>query len=308
MTSAPAEIKLDRVSKWYGEVLGLNEVTAEFGPGVSGLLGPNGAGKSTLLKLIGGMLNPSLGRVRVCGMAPVSQPGVMRRIGFVPEQDAVYSKNDVLSVITYFTRLQGFTAREARKLARHALERVGLGQVMDRSAEGFSKGMRQRAKLAQALAHGPDVLVLDEPLNGLDPPGRREYSAQLSALGDAGCCVLVSSHILHEVQDVARRIVVLHAGRVLAEGTAREIRQDLSEFPLTVRVDTPAPRDLAAHLVALEGVKRVEPSETGVEVLTSQSADLFEKVNALAASGEVPVSAIVPLDEDLEAVFRYLTQ
>ena len=308
MSQAAAGISLERVSKWYGEVLGLNEVTAEFGPGVSGLLGPNGAGKSTMLKLIGGMLRPSLGTVQVCGHSPLTKPGVLRRVGFVPEQDAVYAKAGVLDVVSYYTRLQGYTASEARKRARHALERVGLGQVLDRSAEGFSKGMRQRAKLAQALAHDPDVLILDEPLNGLDPPGRREYSAQLSALGDQGCCVLVSSHILHEVQDVARRIVVLHAGRVLAEGTAREIREDLSEFPLTVRVDTSQPRAMAAHLVGLEGVQRVEPSATGVEVLTSQSSELFERVNALAADGQLPVTAIVPLDEDLEAVFRYLTQ
>jgi ABC-2 type transport system ATP-binding protein len=261
-----------------------------------------------MLKLIGGMLRPSLGIVKVCGEAPFAKPGVMRRVGFVPEQDAVYSKAGVLDVVTYFTRLQGYTAAEARTRARRALERVGLGEVMGRSAEGFSKGMRQRAKLAQALAHEPDVLILDEPLNGLDPPGRREYSAQLSTLGEEGCCVLVSSHILHEVQDVARRIVVLHAGRVLAEGTAREIREDLSEFPLTVRVDSSEPRILAQHLVGLDGVQRVEPNATGVEVLTSQSAGLFERVNELAAEGRVPVTAIVPLDEDLEAVFRYLTQ
>ncbi|MDJ0972904.1 MAG: ABC transporter ATP-binding protein [Planctomycetota bacterium] len=307
MSETPS-IALTNVSKWYGEVMGLNDVSVEFGPGVSGLLGPNGAGKSTMLKVITGMLRPNLGTALVCGRKPFDNPGVMRRVGLVPEQDAFYPHAAILDVITYLTRLQGYDKAESRRRAMNNLERVGLGHVMDRSAAGFSKGMRQRAKLAQALAHDPDVLVLDEPLNGLDPTGRREYAALIRALGDEGKCVLVSSHILHEVALVARRLVVLHNGRVLAEGTAREIREDLSEYPLTVHVQTQDGEALAPLIVSLEGVGRIEHAPTGLIVRTTQPNRLFDEIGAMAAEGKVTVEALDPVDEDLEAVFRYLTQ
>ncbi len=307
MSDTP-NIVLTNVSKWYGEVMGLNDVSVEFGPGVSGLLGPNGAGKSTMLKVITGMLRPNLGEALVCGRRPFNNPGVMRRVGLIPEQDAFYPHAAILDVITYLTRLQGFHKKEARRRAMNGLERVGLGHVVDRSAGGFSKGMRQRAKLAQALAHDPDVLVLDEPLNGLDPTGRREYASLIHALGDEGRCVLVSSHILHEVALVARRLVVLHNGRVLAEGTAREIREDLSEYPLTVHVQTQNGAALAPLVVALEGVKRVEHVVTGLVVRTTQPNLLFDEIGSMAATGTVAVEALDPVDADLEAVFRYLTQ
>jgi ABC-2 type transport system ATP-binding protein len=307
MSDAPS-IALESVSKWYGEVMGLNEVTAEIGPGVTGLLGPNGAGKSTLLKLVCGMLEPSLGRIRVNGTPPFGHAGVMRRVGLCPEQDAVYAGIPVWEVVTYLTRLHGFPAEEARDRARHALERVGLGDVLDRSAVGFSKGMRQRAKLAQALAHEPDVYVLDEPLNGLDPPGRREFSDLIRGLGASGACVLVSSHILHELQGMSGRILFLHAGRVLADGTVERIRRELPEHPLTVRVGTGDGARLAAALLALDGVRRVERTDGGLEVLTTRPDALFDRLAVAATEEKLDVRSIVPTDEDLEAVFRYLTR
>jgi ABC-2 type transport system ATP-binding protein len=308
MSAGTPEITLEGVSRWYGEVLGLNEVSAEFGPGVTGLLGPNGAGKSTMLKIICGMLKPDLGSVRVCGRVPFNRPRVMRRVGLCPEQDAYYAKAGAWDVVTYLTRLHGFTKLEARTRARHALERAGLGEVLDRSVAGFSKGMRQRFKLAQALAHEPDVYILDEPLNGLDPHGRREYSDVLQELADNGACVLVSSHILHEVDALARRIVVLNAGRILADGSAREIREDLSKFPLQVRIDTPEGGRLASTLVALEGVSKIEMTEHGVIVITRNADLLLDRMATIAAESDIPVEAVVALDEDLESVFRYLTQ
>ena len=307
MTASPPSISLDAVSRWYGEVLGLNEVTVEFGPGVTGLLGPNGAGKSTMLKLVCGMLRPDLGVVRVCGITPFNHPAVMRRVGLCPEQDAFYPKASALDVVTYLTRLHGFPAGEARNRARRALERAGLAEALGRSVAGFSKGMRQRFKLAQALAHEPDVYVLDEPLNGLDPPGRRAYSEVIRELADGGCCVVVSSHVLHEVDALARRIVVLNAGRILADGTAREIRQELAHVPLQVRIDTPSRQVLAAALVTVAGVRRVELTETGLVVLTQDAPALLDRLAALASRPDVEVQTVVPLDEDLESVFRYLT-
>jgi ABC-2 type transport system ATP-binding protein len=305
-------IELVRLSKWYGEVLGLNEVTAEIGPGVTGLLGPNGAGKSTLLKLICGMLAPSLGTVRVGGEEPFDNPGVMRRVGLCAEQDAAYPGIAAWPTLTYLTRLQGFGRAEARDLARRALERVGLGAVLDRSLGTFSKGMRQRFKLAQALAHDPDIVVLDEPLNGLDPTARRDLTELIRALGEEGRCVVVSSHVLHEVETLARRSVFLYQGRVLAEGTREEVRRELPEHPLQVRLLTPTPRPLAQWLLEAPGVLRVTTDGEGVEVLTTQAEGFFDHLQAAAASAAgsppPPITAVLPGDEDLEAVFRYLTR
>lgn len=306
--NAPPRILLDQVSKWYGEVMGLNEVNLDLGPGVTGLLGPNGSGKSTLIKLVCGMLQPSIGRVEVNGAVPFNRPEVMRRVGLCPEQDAVYPDVSAWHVLTYLTRLHGYTRTEARDRARHALERMGLSEALGRGVGGYSKGMRQRFKLAQALAHDPDVLVLDEPLNGLDPPGRRFMSDIIRALGDEGRAVVVSSHILHEVQSVARRMVVLSVGRVLADGTSRSLREELSEFPLRVLVRTAAPARMAQALVALEGVQRLEHLAEGVEVLTTDARTLFDKIGLLAEAQDTPVQSVQTMDEDLEAVFRYLTQ
>ncbi|MHC5011837.1 MAG: ABC transporter ATP-binding protein [Planctomycetota bacterium] len=303
-----ASVSLHEVSKWYGEVLGLNEVSANFGPGVTGLLGPNGAGKSTLMKLVCGMLRPNLGEVRVCGVAPFSNPAVMRRIGLCPEQDAAYPRAGVLDVLTYLTRLHGFSAREARTRSEAALRRVGLGHVLERSASTFSKGMRQRTKLAQALVHDPDVLILDEPLNGLDPPGRKELSAIIRELGAEGRCVVVSSHVLHEVQVLAERVLFLNWGRILADGTVAEIRAELPEFPLTVRVATTEPARLARCLLELDGVLRVERTDGGLEVLSRSPNELFDRIAAAAQVDGIPIGSLLPMDEDLEAVFRYLTR
>ena len=307
MNAAPS-IELKAVSKWYGEVMGLNEVTTEFEPGVSGLLGPNGAGKSTMLKVICGMLKPDLGTVRVHGRRVFNRTGVMRIIGLCPEQDAVYPRASALRVTTYLTKLQGFGAKEARERAQRGLERAGLSDAMHRSAAGFSKGMRQRFKLAQALAHDPSVVIMDEPLNGLDPPGRRQFSDVIAELGDEGKCVLVSSHILHEVESLARRILVVYSGRVLAEGTARELREEMSDFPLTVEVRTDTAHAVATALIAVDGVRRIQHTLEGLEIRTEAPRHFFDALGELASDPNIDVQAVVPTDEDLESVFHYLTQ
>jgi ABC-2 type transport system ATP-binding protein len=301
-------VVLEDVSRWYGEVMGLNDVSASFGPGVTGLLGPNGAGKSTLMKLACGMLRPSLGRVTVCGVTPFDHPAVMRRVGLCPEQDAAYPRASALDVLVYLTRLHGFSRADALARSKAALERVGLAAAMGRSVVTYSKGMRQRAKLAQALVHEPDVLILDEPLNGLDPPGRRELSGIVRELGREGRAVVVSSHVLHEVQGVAERILLLHSGRVLAEGSVAEIRAQLPEHPLTIRIDTPDADRLAPRLLEHAGVRHLERTEGGVEVRATEADAFFDHVAAVVAEEGLRVEALVPVDEDLEAVFRYLTR
>ncbi len=308
LPSPAPSVVLERASKWYGDVLGLNEVSAELGPGVTGLLGPNGAGKSTLLKLVCGMLRPSLGRVLVNGEAPFGNPGVMRRVGLCPEQDAAYPGQSAWDVLTYLTRLFGLPKEESRERARRVLERVGLGEALDRSVTTFSKGMRQRFKLAQALAHEPDVVVLDEPLNGLDPPGRRDLSEVIRSLGAEGRCVLVSSHVLHEVDLLAQRIVFLHQGRVLATGTRETIRRELPEHPLTVRLSTDDPVPLMRALLGLPGVLRVERRGAEVEALSTQPDAFHDALARLALEPGLSIRSVAPTDEDLEAVFRYLTR
>jgi ABC-2 type transport system ATP-binding protein len=305
-TAAPS-VELEEVSKWYGDVLAVNEVTAQFGPGVTGLLGPNGAGKSTLLKLVTGMLAPSLGAVRVAGEAPFDNPAVMRHVGVCPEQDASYPGATGLATTTYLLRLHGYPAGEAHALAAEALDRVGLSAAMDRAVAGYSKGMRQRHKLAQALAHGPDVLVLDEPLNGLDPVARRDMTAIIRSLGDDGCCVLVSSHVLHEIESMTKRVLMMAHGRVVADGTIEDIRRDLSDRPLTVRVDVDDPRALAARALSLDGVRRLELGPRALEVMTTKPEALFRALGAWTAGREVGIRSWAALDESLEAVFRYLT-
>lgn len=305
MTSV--NITLTRVSKWYGDVLGVNEITTEFGPGVTGLLGPNGAGKSTLIKLICGMLRPSIGRILVNGRDPFTDAAVMSQIGLCPEQEAFYSGANAWDVVTYLTKLQGFGAAEARERARKALGRVGLTDAMGRSVAGYSKGMRQRFKLAQALAHDPDIVVLDEPMNGLDPTTRKEMGDLVKALGAEGRCILVSSHVLHEVDALAQRMLVMMNGRILADGTARELREEMSELPLTVEIRTPDVVALASRVVALDGVRRVERTARGLEVRTTAPDDVFDLVAQVAMEG-TQIDAIAPTDEDLEAVFRYLTE
>ena len=307
-TVGAPSITLEGVSKWYGEVLGLNDVSAAFGPGVSGLLGPNGAGKSTLMKLACGMLRPSLGHVAVAGEVPFGNARVMRRLGLCPEQDAVYPGVGALDTVAYLTRLQGFSRRDARQRARETLVRVGLEAAMDRSVSTYSKGMRQRFKLAQALVHDPDVLVLDEPLNGLDPPGRRELGALIAAEGREGRAVLVSSHILHEVESLCDRVLFLHTGRVLAEGTVRDIRAELPEHPLTLRITTPTPQPLALLLLDVDGVRRITFEAHGLEIVTQRPDDLLDRIAAAVDEPGVTVEGVTPSDEDLEAVFRYLTR
>jgi ABC-2 type transport system ATP-binding protein len=304
--SAPS-VGLEEVSRWYGDVLAVNEVSAEVGSGVTGILGPNGAGKSTLLKVLVGMLTPSLGRVRICGVDPRRAPGVMRRVGLVPEQDPAYPGASARQVVAYLTRLHGYSARDARARADAALERVGLGPAMDREVRTFSKGMRQRAKLAQALAHDPDVLILDEPMNGLDPVGRREVGALVRQLGAEGRCVLVSSHVLHEVEAMTRRVLLMDHGRLVADGTVGEIRRDLSDRPSVVVVRSAAPRALGGRLLAHEATSRVEIGADAVEVTTTRPDALLHEVVRLGAEDGVAVRGFHPADESLEAVFRYLT-
>ena len=301
-----AAIEFVRASRWYGPVIALNDVTASLGPGVTGLLGPNGAGKSTFLKLCAGQLAPSQGEVRVLGVPAWGSPEMFHRVGLCPETDAFWEGLTAMQFLTGLLRLTGFDEAECRQRAEAALVEVALMEARDRRLGGFSKGMRQRVKLAQALAHDPEVLLLDEPLTGMDPVNRRRVADLVKRLGREGRTVLMSTHILHEVEAVTRRVLLIHNGRILAEGDVREIRDMMDEHPHTVALRARDPRLLARSLVGAPHVLSMTFGTEG-EWLTVQTARPDELYGAVhEAAVEAGVSEMFSPDEDLESVFRYL--
>jgi ABC-2 type transport system ATP-binding protein len=239
----------EHLSKWYGQVIGLNDVTLTIGRGVTGLLGPNGAGKSTLLKLLTGQLKPSKGSVRILGEPVWGNAAIYLRMGVCPEQDAFYDRMTGHEWVTSLLRLQGLGEREATDTAFSALEQVDLNDAANKRIGAYSKGMRQRVKLAQAIAHSPELLILDEPLSGMDPLARRKTIRMLRNWAAEGRNVIVSSHILHEVEALTSDILLMHHGRVLAEGNVHQMRDLIDEHPHTVCMRTNQPRALARYLV-----------------------------------------------------------
>jgi ABC-2 type transport system ATP-binding protein len=301
-----APIVFTRVSRWYGPVIALNDVTVKVPAGVTGLLGPNGAGKSTFLKLAAGLLRPSQGEVRLLDRPAWGSPEVFHRVGLVPEADAFWEHLSGLQFLTALLRFTGYDEAESLRRAENALHQVGLLDAKDRKIGGYSKGMRQRVKLAQAIAHEPEVLLLDEPVAGMDPVNRRRVIELVRKLGREGCTILVSSHILHEVEAMPRRGLLVHNGRILAEGDVREIRDLLDEHPHTVALRAREPRRLAAAIVGRPTVLSLSFGAEG-EWLTVQSARPDEFYRELhEAALESGVVEMYSPDENLESVFRYL--
>jgi ABC-2 type transport system ATP-binding protein len=296
-------IELDGVSKWYGQVAALTDVSVRIDGGIVGLVGRNGAGKSTVMNLVAGLLRPSRGSVRVDGI-PTWRPEARRRLGFCADVDSFYEDLSGLAFVTWLLRLAGLPARAAARAAAESLERVGLGDAMRRAIRGYSKGMRQRVKLAQALARDPSTLLLDEPMTGLDPIARHEIGEQVRLLGAAGVTVLVSSHVLHELEELAGRVLLVHQGQLLADGPVAELRRLLEDRPYRLLLTSAAPRDLAARLALLEVVRGLRVERDAVEVETDGGTGLFDAVTGLGTAGLV--DEVRPLDDDLEAVFAYL--
>jgi len=300
------QLVFDAVSKWYGQVSALTDVTLRCGPGVTGLVGRNGAGKSTLIKLAAGLLRPSTGTV-LLGDAPPTRRAARALLGYCPDVDRFYEEMSGRAFVAWMLRLDGLSARAARERAGEVLDQLGLGAAMHRRIAGYSKGMRQRVKLAQALGKRPRVLLLDEPLTGLDPVARHQVTDVVRQVGREGACVLVSSHVLHELENLADAgIALVHQGRLLAHGGVAELRAQLSERPHRLRLRTTRPRALAARLVELDSVARVAIGARDVEVETRAVAGAFADLTRLGASGERLIDELLPLDDDLEAVFGYL--
>jgi ABC-2 type transport system ATP-binding protein len=301
-------IELVRASRWYGPVIALNDVTTTIGPGVTGLLGPNGAGKSTFLKLVAGQLAPSQGEVRLLGRPAWGSPEVFHRVGVCPETDAFWEGLTGWQFLLALLRLTGFDEAECRRRAEAALIQVDLLPAKDRRIAGYSKGMRQRVKLAQALAHDPEVLLLDEPVSGMDPVNRRRTVDLVKRLGREGRTIVVSSHILHEVEAMTRRVLLVHNGRILAEGDVREIRDLIDEHPHTVAVRARDPRCVARAAVATPSVVSVSFGAEGewVTIQSGRPDELYAALQDVAI--EAGVGEMYSPDENLESVFRYLVE
>jgi ABC-2 type transport system ATP-binding protein len=302
----PTVLSARRLSYWYGDVIGINEISLDIGPGVTGLLGPNGAGKSTLMKVLTGQLQPSTGRAEIRGEPVWNNARAFAEIGLVPEQDSFYEEMTGREFVTYLTRLQGFAEKQARSLADRAIEEVGLTDSRDRPISEYSKGMRQRIKFAQALAHDPEVVFLDEPLNGTDPVGRHHLIDLVRELGDQDKTVVVSSHILEEIERMTSDILLIHKGRVLADGNIYEIRELIDEHPHTIYVDCDEPRAFARELLDFEDIVRVEFTDGGFRVATRDPNACYERLPRLALDRGFQLHGMTSPDNDLNAVFRYL--
>jgi len=293
------------VSKWYGQVSALMDVTLACGAEVVGLVGRNGAGKSTLMKLACGLLTPSQGAVTVCGLSP-ARPAARALLGFCPELERLYERVSGRQFVAWMLRLHGRSGRAAWARAGEVLEQLGLGQHMHRRIGEYSKGMRQRVRLAQALAHGPRVVLLDEPMTGLDPVARHEMAEHIHALARTGVGVLVSSHVLHELEAMVDRVALIHQGRLLAEGTVHELRGQLRGQPHRLRLRSVAPRELAAALLGFEQVASVGVTADAIEVGVTGEPGFYGALTALAAEPRGLVDEVVPLDDSLASVFGYL--
>ncbi|OGO58050.1 MAG: ABC transporter [Chloroflexi bacterium RBG_16_72_14] len=301
-----APIVLDRASRWYGNVVAVNEVTFEVGAGVTGLLGPNGAGKSTILGMIAGLLPPSAGRVSLLGEPAWRHPAAYRRVGLVPERESVPAWLTGRGFVRYAARLQGLADPDTA--AATAITTVDLVGPADRRTATYSKGMKQRILLAAALVHDPPVLLLDEPFNGLDPRQRLHMMTLLRELADAGRTILFSSHILEEVERVAARVLVVHAGRLAAAGDFREIRRLMTDRPHTFTICSSNDRGLAAALIAGDAVVGAELVDGRLAVRTADLSGFGRRLPRLARDAGVSLFEVRPTDESLESVFAYLVQ
>jgi len=296
------------VSKWYGNVIGINKLTLQIRAGVTGLLGPNGAGKSTLLQMATGQLRQSQGSVRVLNRQVWNNPALNRFIGLCPEQDAFYEWMTGWDFVHTCARLSGLRRGEARDAAKRTIESVGMTKNQGRAIRGYSKGMRQRIKMAQALVHNPEVLFLDEPLTGTDPLARRDLMDIIQRLAGEGKSVVVSSHVLHEVQSLTPNIVLLNHGRLVAEGHVRDIRNLIDKHPHHIVLVCDDYRKLAGRALAWDDVEgvRVLADQSALMVETRSPDDFYGRLPALSLEDGMAIKAVYSDDDNLEAVFKYL--
>jgi ABC-2 type transport system ATP-binding protein len=301
-------IIFEDVSKFYGEILGINGVSLQIAPGITSLVGPNGSGKTTLMNLMTGLLRPTRGQIRVLGMSPNEPEVLFRKLGYCSQFDSFPRGATAREFIGFYLRVHGFTKAETAELTHTALERVSMLDAADRKISAFSKGMRQRVRLAQSIAHNPSVLILDEPLNGLDPMARAEIIRLFRQLADSGMHVVISSHILHEVDMMSDCVVLLHNGYVVAEGEVHGVRDEIDEHPIQILIRCDKPQALAARLFQHDYVveARIHDDRQGLFVKTRRPDDFYLLLNKVITEQDLQVESVAPVDDDLNAVYQYL--
>ena len=308
MTPLHNKIVFEDVSKFYGEVLGVNRVHLSLPPGVTSLVGPNGSGKTTLMNLMTGLVRPTQGRISVLGLTPEQPEDFFRYVGYCTQFDSFPKGVTGYEFIYQLLKLRGITSVEAHRLTVEAIDRVGMGFAASRNVAGYSKGMRQRIRLAQAIAHHPTVLVLDEPLNGLDPMARAESIALFEALGKEGMHVIISSHVLHEVDKISDQVVLMSFGYVVAEGQIHGVRSEVKEHPMQILVRCGNPNLLASRLFRHDHVVEAKLSQDGKGVLvrTRDADEFYLLLNRVVVDEEITVDAVAPADDDVNSVYQYL--
>ncbi|HEY0078924.1 MAG TPA: ABC transporter ATP-binding protein [Pyrinomonadaceae bacterium] len=307
-TNAEGMIVFEGVSKFYGEILGVNRVNLSIAPGITSLVGPNGSGKTTLMNLMTGLLRPTRGTVSVLGISPHDPEKLFRKVGYCSQFDSFPRGMTGREFVEFYLSVHGYARSEVRELTQAALERVSMQDAAERKVAGYSKGMRQRIRLAQSIAHNPSVLILDEPLNGLDPMARAEIIRLFQSLAAEGLYLVISSHILHEVDMMSDSVVLMHNGYVVAEGDVHGVRDEIEEHPMQILVRCDRPQVLAARLFEHEHVieARIHNDRQGLFVKTRQPDDFYLLLNRLVTENNLRVESVAPADDDLNAVYQYL--
>ncbi len=300
-------IIFDNVSKFYGDVLGVNRVNLSIPPGITSLVGPNGSGKTTLMNLMTGLIRPSRGSISILGMTVDQPEQLFRKVGYSSQFDSSPKGLTGYQFIYSYLLLFGYDAAKCEALAWRAIDRVGLRDAAHRKVAGYSKGMRQRMRLAQCLAHDPQVLVLDEPLNGLDPLVRAETIALFRTFAQEGCHVILSSHVLHEVDIISDQVILLSAGYVVAEGKIQSVRSEIPDHPMQILIRCERAGELASRLFLEDHVVevRMHNDRHGLLVKTSQPDRFFLMMNRVAADG-LGIESVAPVDDDVNSVYEYL--
>ncbi|MEO7540288.1 MAG: ABC transporter ATP-binding protein [Pyrinomonadaceae bacterium] len=308
LSSTDKLIVFEDVSKFYGDILGVNRVSLQIAPGITSLVGPNGSGKTTLMNLMTGLLKPTRGRISVLGVSPDDPEAIFQKLGYCSQFDSFPRGATAREFIEFYLLVHGYTKPKVRELAHLALERVSLVEAADRKISAFSKGMRQRVRLAQSIAHDPSILVLDEPLNGLDPMARAEIIRLFRQLADAGMYLLISSHILHEVDMMSDSVVLLHNGYVVAEGEVHGVRDEIEEHPIQILIRCDRPQTLASLLFEHEFIveARIHNDRQGLFVKTRRPDDFYLLLNKVITEQKLQVESVAPVDDDLNAVYQYL--
>src|SRR5437763_6748598 len=302
------QIVFEDVSKFYDEVLGVNRVNLALPPGITSLVGPNGSGKTTLMNLITGLIKPTQGRVRVLGLTPNHPEQFFRRVGYCTQFDSFPKGITGHEFIYQSLELHGMNRSQAQKLTKDAIDRVNMGEASSRRIAAYSKGMKQRIRLAQSIAHRPTVLVLDEPLNGLDPMARAESIALFQALGKDGLHVIISSHVLHEVDKISDQVVLMSYGYVVAEGEIHGVRSEVKEHPMQILVRCSRPNLVASRLFCQDHVveAKLHADGKGLLVRTQDADQFYLLLNRIVLDEDIAIEAVAPADDDVNSIYQYL--